>query len=64
MSKKYEMVQETMVIHDTWILPAYHDHICIDGEYFCLFFEEEEYEFTDTLYLEYYIPKKRFFSSK
>lgn len=55
---KYEIVEEKIILTDTFILPTYHEHIKMGSKYFCMIFDEYKYEVTDTLYIENLVPLK------
>lgn len=51
---EYEVCEETFVIKDTIVIPELHEHY--DNK--CIHIDEQKYPFIDTIYIEYYIPKK------
>lgn len=57
-SQKEVLYQDQVVINDTLVLPAIHDHVCDTNGCFCIYIEEFRMDYTDTLMFEYLVTKK------
>ena len=57
-SYKLIHVEESISIKDTITIPDVHEHYC-DNKCYCIYIEGYTFEEEDTLYIDYYLTKKK-----